>query len=135
MAARAIAQYQKKRIIVYNSDGTINLRMTAVSGKHMLEAMERVSGILHVMPGRAGMLISTGVENVTLHAYEAVVFWDGVVATYKGTRVFTVQFAYQEGHGAFPVKAIEVGGKEIFFGRKWTSFRKYLNALVEGLDV
>lgn len=135
MAASAIAQYQKKRIIVYNSDGTVNLRLTAMAGPHIRDATARASSLLLNINVRPGVSVHVGITNMVPHQQEPVVLWDGVEATYNGLKLFTIQFAYQGGT-AFPVKAIELGGKEIFFGRNWVSFRKYLSSLVvEVLDV
>lgn len=135
MSVPAVAQFRSKRIVVYNDDGTVNLPLTRLVGPRILDAMARVEAIVdELMEEKVdGLVIDTHVENVKCSASEPVVFWNGLRLRHRETRIFSVQFACTLHQGSFPVKATEVGDRDIYFGRRWTRLSQYVEDVIGGI--
>lgn len=135
MSVPAVTQFRSKRIVVYNDDGTVNLPLTRLAGPRILDATLRVEAMVSELMEKKveGLSIETCVEDVRCSAAEPVVFWRGLRLIYRDTPIFSVQFACTLTQGTFPVKATEVGDRDVYFGRRWPRLSQYVDDVIGGI--
>ena len=129
----ALATFQKRSIIVYNDDDTVNLGLTRLAGPHIAETAKKVLGIVasfHVPPD---VSVTVGISNVYCSQRDDVVFWDGLTVCQGDLCLLAMQFAFKAQNGCFPVKGTEVGANVHHFGRSWTRASRYISEIFERL--
>lgn len=129
----ALATFQKRSIVVYNDDGTVNLGLTRQSGEYIAAAAHRVQNLVAGFPVPADVNVAVSVSNVYCSVRDDVVFWDGLTVHHGDICILCMQFAYKSSQGCFPVKGTEVGASVQHFGRSWTMAARYISEIFERL--
>lgn len=131
----ALATYNKRTIIVYNDDGTINLWLTRHAGHHIAEATHKLLTLVPSFSLPPDVQVTVAVQNVYCSPEDNVVFWDGLVVQQGDSCLLRVQFAYKASQNpcCFPVKGTELTTNVHHFGRSWARASRYISEIFERL--